>query len=260
MTDTLRGAKAAAPKRNKAHSPWLKLGVEMGPLILFFFANSHPKLFEPLVGKVLPPQLLEGANAGLYTATVVLMASVVVALVVSFTATRKLPIAPLVTAALAVIFGALTLYLQDTTFIKMKPTVLYGVFAIALLGGLALNKLLLPIIFNQALVLTERGWRVLTLRWGAFFIAIAILNEIVWRTQSNDVWVAFKFPGIMILLLVFIVAQTSFIMRHQLEAERERLAAEGGGFVSAGGGLEGAGAKRERSGRERRSEQRKIKG
>lgn len=210
-------------KRDKRGSPWLKFGVEMGPLILFFFANARPKLFEPAVALVVPPSLLTGSNAGLFTATIVLMAAVAAALVISFVLTRRLPAVPLMTAVLVLVFGALTLYLQDATFIKMKPTVLYAAFAAALIGGLAINKPVLPIIFDHAVALTERGWRILTLRWGGFFFALAFLNEIVWRTQSNDVWVAFKFPGIFLLICLFSVAQMPLIMRHKLpdeEAER----------------------------------------
>jgi intracellular septation protein len=151
------------------------------------------------------------------------MAAVAAALVISFVLTRRLPAVPLMTAVLVLVFGALTLYLQDATFIKMKPTVLYAAFAAALIGGLAMNKPVLPIIFDHAVAMTERGWRILTLRWGGFFFALAFLNEIVWRTQSNDVWVAFKFPGIFLLICLFSVAQMPLIMRHKLpdeEAER----------------------------------------
>ncbi|WOJ91056.1 septation protein A [Methylocapsa polymorpha] len=219
MSETLNRVPAAAAPHGKGSIPWLKLGVEMGPLILFFFANARPKLFEPLVAPFLPQALLSGANAGLFTATFVLMAAVGVSLVVSLVKTRKLPAMPLMTAVLALLFGALTLYLQDTTFIKMKPTVLYVGFGVALFGGLAMNKLLLPIIFDNAFSMTERGWRVLTLRWGGFFFLLALLNEIVWRTQSNDVWVSFKFPGIFILLFVFSIAQAPLILRHKLEVD-----------------------------------------
>jgi len=219
MSETLNRVPAAAASHGKGSIPWLKLGVEMGPLILFFFANARPKLFEPIVAPFLPQALLTGANAGLFTATFVLMAAVAVSLVVSLVKTRKLPAMPLMTAVLALLFGALTLYLQDTTFIKMKPTVLYVGFGLALFGGLAMNKLLLPIIFDNAFSMTERGWRMLTLRWGGFFFLLALLNEIVWRTQSNDVWVSFKFPGIFILLFVFSIAQAPLILRHKLEVD-----------------------------------------
>ncbi|MGH7888574.1 MAG: septation protein A [Candidatus Binatia bacterium] len=215
MDETLNSARNAVRKQEKRLSPWLKFGVEMGPLILFFFANARPKLFEPAVAPFVPPPILNGPNGGLFTATLVLMAAVAVALAVSFVATRRLPAVPLMTAVLVLVFGGLTLYLQDTTFIKMKPTVLYAGFGIALVGALAMNKPVLPIIFDNAMALTERGWRLLTLRWGGFFFALALLNEIVWRTQSNDTWVAFKFPGILILILLFAVAQVPLILRYK---------------------------------------------
>jgi intracellular septation protein len=221
-------AQAAAPKqrRGKRGSPWLKFGVEMGPLILFIFANARPKLFASVVATFLPPSILSDPNVGLFTATVILMAAVAVALVVSFVSTRRLPAVPLVTAILVLVFGGLTLYLQDATFIKMKPTVLYAGFGAALIGGLATNKPVLPIIFDNAMALTESGWRLLTLRWGSFFFALALLNEIVWRTQSNDVWVAFKFPGMLILIFLFSMAQVPFILRHKLPDEDAERAPE----------------------------------
>ena len=101
---------------------------------------------------------------------------------------------PLITAILVIIFGALTIYFQDPRFIKMKPTILYLVFGVALLGGLYLKKPVLEIVLDNAMPLTEEGWRILTLRWGLLFFALAILNEIVWRTQSNNVWVVFQIP------------------------------------------------------------------
>src|ERR1700731_3851796 len=179
-------AHSAVPSRGKRGSPWLKFGVEMGPLILFFFANPRPKLFEPAVAPSLPPPILSGPNAGLFTATLVLMAAVAVALAISFVSTRRLPVVPLMIAFLVLVFGGLTLYLQDATFIKMKPTVLYAGFGVALIGGLAINKPVLPVIFDSAMAVTERGWRLLTFRWAGFFFALAVMNEIIWRTQSND--------------------------------------------------------------------------
>jgi intracellular septation protein len=203
----------------KARSHWLKFTVELGPLILFFIANARPKLFAPMVAPFVPAKILSGPNGGLFTATLVLMAAVAAALAVSFAATRKLPAVPLATALLVLVFGALTLYLQDPSFIKMKPTMLYAAFGAVLIGGLILNKSLLPVIFDNALALTERGWRLLTFRWAGFFFALAGLNEIIWRTQSNDTWVAFKFPGIFILILLYSVAQLPLIRRHALPEE-----------------------------------------
>ncbi len=215
MSEELRrfaDVKASHAKPN----PWLKFTLELGPLILFFIANARPKLFAPVVTPFLPAQILNGPNGGLFTATLVLMTAVAAALCVSFAATRKLPAVPLATALLVLVFGGLTLYLQDTAFIKMKPTVLYAAFDVVLIGGLLLNRSLLPVIFDNAVALTERGWRLLTFRWAGFFFALAVLNEIIWRTQSNDTWVAFKFPGIFILILLFSFAQLPLVRRHAL--------------------------------------------
>ncbi len=216
----------AGAKPGSAHNPWLKLTLEMGPLALFLLANGRPEWFRPLVAPFLPPALLSGDNAGLFTATLVLMVSVVAALVASWALTRRIPAVPLMTAVLAVVFGALTLYLHDATFIKMKPTILYVCFSAALFGGLAFNRPVLPILFDQAMALTEHGWRILTLRWAAFFLALAGLNEIVWRTQSTNVWAAFKFPGLFIIVLLFTLAQTPFVVRHRLSDEEAERAPE----------------------------------
>jgi intracellular septation protein len=205
-----------------ATPPWLKMTLEIGPLILFFFANSRPKLFAPYAHLVLPPQLLVGENAGLFTATAVLIPAVLIALAVSYVQLRRLPIMPLVTAILVVIFGALTIYFQDPRFIKMKPTILYTVFGLALLGGLYLKKPILEIVLDNAMPLTEEGWRILTLRWGVFFLALAVLNEIIWRTQSNNTWVAFKFPGTVILIFVFTLSQVPLMLKHELKDEEPK--------------------------------------
>jgi intracellular septation protein len=200
-------------------SPGVKLALELGPLILFFFANARPKLFAPFAERVLPAHLLVGPNAGLFTATAVLIPAVVIALVVSYLRTKRLPVMPLATAALVVIFGAATIYFQDPRFIKMKPTILYLAFGIALIGGLIFKKPILEIILDNAMPLTERGWRILTLRWGIFFFALAILNEIVWRTQSTNVWVAFKFPGTVLIIFLFTMTQVPLMLRHELKEE-----------------------------------------
>jgi intracellular septation protein len=213
MTKTADRA-AAAEK-----SPGVKFALELGPLILFFFANARPKFFAPYAEHVLPTHLLAGPNAGLFTATAVLIPAVVIALVISYLRTKRLPVMPLATAVLVVIFGALTIYFQDPSFIKMKPTILYVAFGTALLGGLVFNKPLLPIVLDHAMPLTERGWQILTLRWGIFFFALAILNEIVWRTQSTNVWVAFKFPGTVIIIFLFTLSQVPLMLRHELKEE-----------------------------------------
>jgi intracellular septation protein len=183
-----------APARPRAINPALKFALEFGPLVLFFAANWKFDLF---------------------VATGVLMVAVVATLCLSFALLRRLPIMPLVTAIIVVIFGALTFYFENKTFIKIKPTVLYLLFAGALLGGLAFGKLLLPVLFDNAIQVTEEGWRKLTYRWGFFFVALAALNEVVWRTQSEGFWVTFKTFGVMPLIFLFAIAQAPLIMRYE---------------------------------------------
>lgn len=204
----------------------LKFALEMGPLALFLLANFRPKIFEPTVRLIFPANLFEGKQAGLFTATAVLMVATVAALIVFFAKTRRLPVMPVVTAVLVLVFGGLTLWLHDQTFFQMKPTILYALFGFALLGGLALGRPLLPIMLEQAMKLTERGWSILTLRWGVFFLFLAVLNEIVRRTMTWDHWVLFKFPGTVILIFVFTFAQVPLIMRHELKGDDAERAPE----------------------------------
>ena len=173
---------------------WLRPTVDYGPLVLFFLVY---------------------VTRDLMTATAALIAATAVALALSLALERRLPVMPLVTAVLVGIFGGLTLWLQDETFIKMKPTIVQVLFAAALLIGLALGRPFLKTILGGALQLDDRGWRVLSLRWAGFFLAMAALNEVVWRTQSTDFWVSFKVFGILILTVVFALAQTPLIMRHR---------------------------------------------
>jgi intracellular septation protein len=204
----------------KAHNPLLKIGLEMGPLLLFFLANSQPHVFRPLMAPFLPATLLEGEKAGIFTATIVLMIGVLVTLVISQRMTGRWPIMPLVTAVAVLVFGALTLAFQNDIFIKMKPTIVNLIFGAALLGGLAFGKLLLPLALGSVMDLTARGWRILTVRWGLFFFALAGLNEVVWRTQTTDVWAKFKVFGIVPLTMIFALAQVPLILRYETKPEQ----------------------------------------
>ena len=156
-------------------NPLLRILLDLGPLVLFFFANSR---------------------YGIFAATATFMVAVLAALAVSYAMTRHLPIMPVVTAIIVVVFGGLTLILHDATFIKVKPTIIYALFGAVLLGGLFFNKPLLGVVFDSLFQLTEEGWRKLTWRWAIFFFVLAVLNEIVWRNFSTDVWVDFKVFGV----------------------------------------------------------------
>jgi intracellular septation protein len=198
-------------------NPLLKLTLEIGPLILFFLANSRPDLF----GRVMPflPQIaLTGERAGIFTATAVFIVAVLIALAVSYWLTRHLPTMALVSAVVVVVFGGLTLVLQDETFIKLKPTIIYVLFGGVLIGGLLFGKSLLAIVFDQVFNLTEEGWRKLTLRWAIFFLVLAVLNEIVWRTQTTDVWVSFKVFAILPLTFVFAMLQLPLLRKYDAGA------------------------------------------
>jgi intracellular septation protein len=197
----------------KQLNPLLKLALDMGPLLLFFFANSRPALFMPFVGPLLPAAA-SGEKAGIFVATAVFMVAILVALVVSYALTRHLPVMAMVTAVVVVVFGGLTLVLHDDTFIKMKPTIIYLLFGGILLGGLFFNKSLLAVVFDSVFDLTEEGWRKLTLRWAIFFLALAVLNEIVWRTQTTDVWVNFKVFGVVPLTFVFAAFQYPLLQKY----------------------------------------------
>ncbi len=188
----------SATTRRKALNPIVKLLLELGPLALFFAVYSR---------------------LGIFAATGVLMAGVVVTLGVSYGVLKRIPVMPLVTAVIVLIFGSLTLFFHDETLIKIKPTALYLLFAAALFAGLALKRPILKILFDGALHVTEEGWRILTWRWAFFFIALAVLNEIVWRTQTTDLWVKFKTFGFLPLTLLFALAQAPLIMRTETKAD-----------------------------------------
>ena len=178
--------------------PALKLATEMGPLIAFFVANAW---------------------GGIFWATGVYMAAAAVALALSWAMTRRLAIVPIVTLGFVVAFGALTLYLADETFIKVKVSIINALFGVILLTGLAMRRPLLKLAFGEAVNMDAEGWRKLTIRWGLFFFAMAGLNELVWRSVSTDAWVNFKVFGLLPITLVFALAQIRLMQRHAVEEQ-----------------------------------------
>jgi len=177
----------------KAHR-WVRGGVDYGPLLAFVAVNF--------------------TTHDLIKATGALVAASAIALVVGFTVERRIAWMPLVAGGAALVFGGLTLIFHDEIFVKLKPTVMNTGFGVILLGGLVLKKNPLKALLGEALHMPEEAWRTLTLRYGIFFLAMAGLNEAVWRTQPNDVWVLFRFPGLMVLALLFSFTQAPLMMKY----------------------------------------------
>ena len=185
-----------SPANTKAPHPLFKLATELGPLIVFFIAN---------------------AKFNLFVATGAFMVAIIAAMAVSYAVTRHIPIMALVTAVGAPGLGTLTLALHDATFIKVKPTIVYGLFGAILGGGLLFGRSLIAVMFDQMFNLTPQGWKALTLRWTLFFFAMAALNEIIWRTQTTDFWVGFKAFGVIPITAVFAMLQMPLISKHSIE-------------------------------------------
>jgi intracellular septation protein len=176
----------------------IKMGLELGPLVVFFIAN---------------------ARADIFAATAWFMGAMVISLALTWLILKKIAVMPLVTGVVVLVFGGLTLWLQDDTFIKMKPTITNSLFALVLLGGLAFGHSLLKYVFGDVYKLQPEGWRKLTLNWGVFFVVLAIVNEVLWRNFSTDVWVAFKVWGVMPLTVLFSISQISLLTKYAPPSE-----------------------------------------
>ncbi len=196
-------------------NPLLKMALELGPLVVFFFANARGDW----LAETFPT--LAGLGGPIFIATLLFMIATAIALSLSWILTRTIPVMPLVSGIFVFVFGALTLWLQNDTFIKMKPTIINGLFFAVLGGGLLFGKSLLAYVFDSAFRLDAEGWRKLTLRWAFFFLFLAAVNEIVWRNFSTDFWVAFKVWGIMPITIVFAMLQMRVVMRHSIEDDTE---------------------------------------
>jgi intracellular septation protein len=196
MGDEATSKPEATPSATQ--SQLLKLAVEVGPLVVFFIVN---------------------ARAGIFWGTGIFMGATVISLIASRFVFGRIPVMPLISGACVVVFGGLTLYLQDDHFIKLKPTIVNALFAGSLLVGLLMGHSLLKVIFGEVFRLNEDGWRKLTIRWACFFAFLAILNEVVWRTVSTDTWVSFKVFAIMPITMAFALAQIGLLKAHEIPAD-----------------------------------------
>lgn len=176
-------------------SPLFRLALDIGPLLLFFFANSR---------------------WGIFAATGAFMAATIASIVITYVMVRRIATMPLVSAVVVMVFGGLTLWLHDELFIKLKPTIIYSIFAAILLGGLWMGRSLLALVFDSLFHLDAEGWRKLTWRWAIFFVVMAVANEIVWRSFSTDAWVAIKTFGFVPVTVLFAVAQAPLIAKHAI--------------------------------------------
>lgn len=196
------------PTVEEKQHPTLKFVLEIGPLLVFFFGNLRGEW----LAKTFPA--LTAVGGPLLIATALFMVATVISLVVSKIIFKHLPVMPFVSGVVVMVFGTLSIWLQDETFIKMKPTIVNSLFGVVLLGGLLFGKALLGYVFNAAFNLDDLGWRKLTFRWGLFFLFLAVLNEVVWRNFSDEAWVNFKVWGTMPITIAFTLAQMPLIMRH----------------------------------------------
>ncbi|HTN96894.1 MAG TPA: septation protein A [Nordella sp.] len=175
-------------------NPLIKILIEAGPLVAFFLTNWL---------------------AGIFWGTGIFMAATAIALLLSWLLTRKLAVMPLISAGFVAVFGILTLWLHDDTFIKVKVTLINALFGALLLGGLFFGQTFLKYVMGEAIKMTEEGWRALTIRWGIFFLCIAVVNEVVWRMVTTDTWVNFK-VALLPVTLVFALSQAPMMTKHMI--------------------------------------------
>ncbi|RCL02460.1 MAG: intracellular septation protein [Candidatus Tokpelaia sp. JSC161] len=196
--------------------PFLQIILEIGPLLIFFLVNF--RFGRWLLHHV---RLFSSFEKPIYPATALFMISIVLAFGISWRITRQLPLIPLISGIFILLFGSLTLWLNNDTFIKMKPTFFHLSLACLLFGGLIFNKK--SFILNRletAIKLDPEGLRKLTKRLAYFFLSLGLLNEIIWRNFNDEFWTTFKVFGTMPLTIVFMLAQAPLIMRHAVDHKK----------------------------------------
>jgi len=187
-------------------SPGMRMLIDFGPLAIFFAVNSLAS--GPQLGRIL-------------AATAAFMVAMGVAMALSWWKARHISPMLWITGALVIVFGGLTLYYHDQTFIQVKPTIVYAMFAVVLAFGLLTGRPLLQMLLEQAYPgLSARGWRLLTVNWTGFFVAMAVLNEVMRQVLDWDQWVTFKTWAVIPLTLVFAVINIPMLLRHGLQLDK----------------------------------------
>lgn len=186
----------------------IKLLIELGPLVVFFYANSHYSD--------------ENGVGGLIPATQIFMVAMAISMVASKILLKKIALMLWISAGLVGVFGGLTIYFDSEIFIKIKPTILYSMFSITLLGGYFFGKPLLKNLMEAGMPPVEDiAWMKMSRNWGLFFVGCAALNEILWRNLSNADWISAKIWVFMPLSFIFAFAQMPIVLKHQIEEESE---------------------------------------
>lgn len=185
-------------KKEEKHSGVIKFLTEFVPLILFLLVYYLSKYEKPII-----------------PATATLVIATFIGLIIAYIINRKIPMFPLISAIILGIFGGLTVFSGDDTFIKVKPTIFYTLIALTLFIGNAMDKPLLKYLLGKSFIMDNKAWNVLGMRWGIFFILMAICNELVWRNFSLDFWVSYKVFGILPLTILFVMANIPFITKNQ---------------------------------------------
>lgn len=187
----------------KSQDSFLKFLTDFLPIIIFFAVYKLSKHPNPLI-----------------PATIYLVAATIIALAISYFFTKKIAKMPLISAILLGVFGGITIFSGDDTFIKIKPTLLNLLFAVILFIGCLMKKPLLSYLFEGAVQMTEKNWLILSMRWAYFFVFLAVLNEIIWRNFSTDFWVQFKVFGMLPISLTFALLNIPFILKHSKDSSK----------------------------------------
>lgn len=206
--------KQATKNTRKPINQGAKFALDMAPLLTFLLANFYGES----LAEIFP--VLQDLGGKIFIATAGLMIATTISLTITWLLERRIAKMMLATAIMVLVFGSITLYLKDETYLKIKVTIINVLFGTILLGVLFIRgKSILKALLDSSLQLDDEGWKKLTLRWGLWFFFLAFVNEVIWRNFSTDFWVLFKVWGIISMTIVFMLFQVSLLSKHGLPEE-----------------------------------------